>query len=390
LVIQGERDWQEHVRQGCGLALAPHQEPRNDFRTGLAEIITNFEADVWAYTLRFDPYRKSGLLQVNCKAMAELRSQSAVVGSQREWEPVYKSVGEKLMAEILTSNPVFHGDLRELICRVGSRQNIMIEFIVGRGIYDVALEALYDSGESQHWMLLSPIYRRLNSCKEERPLFGDEPLSFLIIESDAHGPVPGMCDPSGQNVQLDRLQQVEAEGRTLRQYLEGIRKAPGAVPIGRIEHVRQPAPGQSLWGTVKALARSTAWDVVHYIGHSCHQREGGFVFFPADPFPERVCIEEFSRVLKRPRLLFLGSCHSSGAAFVYDLAAQYSGGAVVGFRWEIDDAAAAEYARRFYAALFESEGPKGSLEIAFFEACRGIRLRNRESRAWATPILVRV
>ena len=59
--------------------------------------------------------------------------------------------------------------------------------------------------------------------------------------------------------------------------------------------------------------------------------------------------------------------------------------AVLGFRWEIDDKKAHEFAIKFYEHLF---GDNKLLEYAFLEARKDMYFEYPHDRIWASPMLV--
>ena len=95
---------------------------------------------------------------------------------------------------------------------------------------------------------------------------------------------------------------------------------------------------------------SKSWDLVHYAGHSHFEGDSGYLFFPpkeSGDLPEKVRIGNFAaNLVPHTKLLYLSSCQSSEDSFVMALARSKIP-AAVGFRWQVDDAHASEYALSF-------------------------------------------
>jgi CHAT domain-containing protein len=130
--------------------------------------------------------------------------------------------------------------------------------------------------------------------------------------------------------------------------------------------------------------------MVHYAGHSYFDpsTKEGSVFFPgAGRRIDIVRADKFSAWLRSAdvRFIFLSSCHSSEAGFVFEMARTQIP-AIVGFRWDIEDDKAVEYTKMFYRALFG--GDDRCLEHAFLKARKGIYENNQLNPIWAAPVLV--
>jgi CHAT domain-containing protein len=132
------------------------------------------------------------------------------------------------------------------------------------------------------------------------------------------------------------------------------------------------------------------FDIVHFAGHSITTTDGlTFLILPGmqPGEAEQLVAESFANLASKAgaRLVYLSSCHGSSANSVATLA-QRDVPCVLGFRWDVDDADAADFAARFYEGLFE----KGlSICKAFRDACfGGYKLPDVEtSHIWVSPIL---
>jgi hypothetical protein len=132
------------------------------------------------------------------------------------------------------------------------------------------------------------------------------------------------------------------------------------------------------------------FDIVHFAGHSITTTDGlTFLILPGmqPGEAEQLVAESFARLASKAgaRLVYLSSCHGSSANSVATLA-QRDVPCVLGFRWDVDDVDAADFATKFYEGLFE----KGlSICKAFRDACfGGYKLPDVEtSHIWVSPIL---
>ncbi len=387
LALQGEEHWDDRLLRQCEEALQltpPLPKPSEETHVAEAEIVVNLAEEKWTYKLEgFGfPYEATGSLQIQQDAIAELQELSEKIGeNDPTWESKLHEAGSKLMEQIFKNNAEFNSRFSRLVGMVGKERNVKIEFVVDQTIQGVALESVLEIEGRNYWMLQAPVYRKFRK-HEAYPLFATEaenrtPIRCLIIEAN----VSGDLDVRGQSISLADIANVGRETEWLRCYLEQNR---AQFNIGCIEHVKQARPGQTFLETVSQLGRGKQWDLVHYAGHSYYQNaQGGFLFLPGDQ-PEIVTAELFSLKLERPRFVYLSCCQSSQAPFVFTLA-EKNAGAILGFRWDIEDNEAFDYAKIFYRALFETDH---KLEYAFLRARQDMHGRYEQNKIWASPILM--
>ena len=131
---------------------------------------------------------------------------------------------------------------------------------------------------------------------------------------------------------------------------------------------------------------------MHFAGHSFFEgaakNDPGGLIFPGQP-PKVVRIREFAQWLNaaETRFVYLSSCHSSDAEVAFELAEE-GVPTVIGFRWDVEDDWAAEYAQSFYDRLFYDQPSLPSLEHAFLCARKEMNARHSESRIWAAPTMI--
>lgn len=133
------------------------------------------------------------------------------------------------------------------------------------------------------------------------------------------------------------------------------------------------------------------YDVVHFAGHSLTKRDGLTLLVLPGRKPgeaEGMSIETFADIAAGAgaRLIYLSSCQGSSANAVANLA-QRDVEHVIGFRWDVDDERAADFARYFYSDLFGRQS--STISSAFRTACRGVYepMHIEASPIWASPIL---
>jgi CHAT domain len=132
------------------------------------------------------------------------------------------------------------------------------------------------------------------------------------------------------------------------------------------------------------------FDIVHFAGHSITTSDGlTYLILPGmqPGEAEQLVAESFAKLASKggTRLVYLSSCQGSSANSVATLA-QRDVPCVLGFRWDVEDAEAADFATTFYEGLFE----KGlSICKAFRDACfGGYKPADIEtSHIWVSPIL---
>jgi hypothetical protein len=340
-------------------------------------------------------------LQIQGKEMVKL-SMSVACEADRsggeKWRKRLKKVGEALMRHIFERNPDFLHAFNTVTALVGGLENTRIRFIVEKKVHPVALEAIFGPHEllkKDYWMLHAPMYRTIRECPGYRsPLFHEDDektkgasVNFLIIES----PTAGRIQIGGFEKHLSELKNVADECRFLQDFFcPG--QTLGTVRIGEVRLIRKRKRNESMAKLVREALEphKSSWHVVHYAGHSYFDplSQEGYVFLPGPGNSiDKVNVELFSAWLRNAdtRFVFLSSCHSSEAGFVFAMASQHIP-AIVGFRWDIDDDMAFQYTKLFYQELFREK--RSSLEYAFLKARKSIYEGYKQNPIWAAPVLV--
>jgi CHAT domain len=133
------------------------------------------------------------------------------------------------------------------------------------------------------------------------------------------------------------------------------------------------------------------YDVVHFAGHSLTTKDGLTLLVLPGKKPgqaEGMSVHTFAdgAAAAGARLVYLSSCQGSSANAVANLA-QRDVAHIVGFRWDVDDERAADFAKYFYRDLFGRQS--STICNAFRTACGGVYepMHIEASPIWASPIL---
>jgi hypothetical protein len=179
-------------------------------------------------------------------------------------------------------------------------------------------------------------------------------------------------------------------------YLEKLR---GELPEDELEitllDLTAPENAADAVAALRTELQKQEYDILHFAGHSKTIGFGPsgntYLILPGAKVGEAVAVsvERFAEYAgqRKVRLVYLSSCQGSSARSVASLV-QHGVSHVVGFRWDIDDDRAAEFAKAFYSCLFT--GPR-TVCAAFRSACNMARQsceKEGESAIWASPILI--
>ena len=403
----------------------------------------------WSYWLdggrELPGVKDHGMFALPLPQMRELAKRSAGLGTMREgWLKELVGIGEELQLLIFQNGNAFEKIFGIAVKTAGGIEKTRFSFDVSQKMFSLAVEALVgpepevggfvrpvrnsrlkkqkktglknkigkaacrgrdvpcgqedDAERVPFWMLKAPIYRSLSvtppalSLGQSRSLLfeeGRQPVNCLIIEADVTGQVevPGRSKP----VTLSELGNVDTECDWLETQLKDRKNQEewGIGHVARINLGNVPAD-KSFRNYLSDMLAEREWHLVHYSGHSLYipAAEGpgrGFLFLPGSGRPIEVLDAGlFANWLTQTQFLFLSSCHSSEEGFVFEMARNYVP-AVLGFRWDIRDDLAADYAARFYESLFRFR----SIESAFVAARNSVRKDHGvKEQVWAAPMLV--
>lgn len=346
--------------------------------------------------MNFNFHTRPDALQIDMEEIEELIGRSRRIEKfedVKDWKDELRSIGKKIVKEIFGRNKDFDENFRDLVTEVGDEKNIIIHFDVEENIYPLVLEALLDE-RGEHRMLHTPLFRSVTMRKAGRQkndiLFVDKvnerpPVNCLIIAADASGQVVDANINCGKPCYLPQLPEIMYEAKSIYDYFQSNKNK---FNIRQVEIVK-PKRNSTFKDDLNEFLTNNTWDLIHYSGHSYFDpvSQTGYFFYPDKNKPTPVKSDNFCHTLRhknKTQFIYLSSCQSSGADFVLRLAQQMIP-AIVGFRWEIDDDKATEYALLFYKNLFAKNK---SLPYAFLETRQEVYDKYSDNRIWAAAMLI--
>lgn len=348
----------------------------------------------WEYKLEGVgfPYHEKGTIRLNHIPNHWEYVSEELARQSPDWLRKFRSLGEAIIHGILDWNTKFRDQLKTGVRMAGGLGNTRVTFYVGRGRYQIALEAILapefpDAEGFQHgedpWMVRAPVLRTmaLKPPVEQEIFTEDAPLNCLLICADAAGPVQGLTD-EGRSINLRPLKHIEGECNILETILNQKAKH---VPIGKVHRLGKGGDKLDI-DTLGAALKERVWDVIHFAGHSYYKHNGkdpgcGYLVLGDRGAAQAVEFGDVAAQFRKGKLLYLSSCKSASASFAID-AANAGLPSVVGFRTEVRDEFAKRYANNFYSRLFG----RNSIEKSFFEARK--ELYSKRDNTWASAMLV--
>lgn len=376
-------------------------QPGQRVEPGLAIRVTASEGG-WHFDIDGIGFKFHGEGDLSIKRSAWMRWE-AMRMFQPDWYGEFSEIGESIRMALCDENPHFTAQRElgraEAAQQLGSAGKLVsdrITFVVSEVFYPLMLEAVFDpSLRPEPWLAqASSVARRLlaTGAATSDDLFTGSPAArrALLICADTHGSVFSTRLLGGQ-VKLDPLMSVRLECTRVRKLLT--KKDPRCgQPLFYEDNIKVLGlDGPVTRADLNAALRDGTWDLIHFAGHTCFQRNGvqqaggtGFLFIGPPDEPECIDFGEISSFMGRARFVYLSSCESGNSGFA-TLAAAAGIHAVLGYRCRVNDRTAAIQARLFYRMLLRSH----SLGSAFGLARRRIYRRYGDrDNAWASAMLV--
>jgi hypothetical protein len=203
-------------------------------------------------------------------------------------------------------------------------------------------------------------------------------------------PIPELDRSTGRilikQVQFQTLKHIDSELKALED-LEV--RYPSTLHVEPLDlSVSDPEGAQKL--LIRKLSEGR-YDVVHFAGHSLTTNDSLTLLVLPGKRPgeaEGMAVNAFAEAAANAgaRLVYLSSCKGNSANTVASLA-QRNVPYGLGFRWDVDDEAAANFAKLFYEQLFGASGATicDAFRTACFAAYESKQIE--ASRIWASPIL---
>jgi CheY-like chemotaxis protein len=306
-----------------------------------------------------------------------------------KWRSRAKSIGNTLYKQIFTRDVELNSCLT--VARERSVHNPLS--IVIRGTQDILrlpIELL--PGESGQLVTEHPVTRQILDLKNVRntglaSFFEEEntPLKVLLIGSNTYPPIPNV------DAEIDQLETKMKELFRSRGIYSEIKVIPTK---------------EASYDNVYGFLEQCNYHIVHYSGHGFHDEnrsdESGIFFWEKNNKSGSVKsmpIRVLRNLLRKSdvRFFFLSCC--VGAKTVEDNIVKLNGNdfqgimeglvrvgipSVLGYRWNVWDTDARQFATAFYESLFTDL----SLDVATFNARRVLQEANYYSETWASPVLV--
>ena len=336
--------------------------------------------------------QRHGVLDIDRELIDDLKARCMqnMQEMSKHWEDELKRIGKELFKELFRRNPDFSNQLYECLARIDPEKQFMIRFNVGKMAHPLALEALFDHKKDLFWMLMYPTSRQIAISGDYYELLigrpdKDQRINCLIIEADVEGRISIASEIEGNAFELQyefpKLANVKKESRFLEKLL--VRN-----DIGTVVRIDKNGQKQKFSEIIQETLTEQQFQLVHFAGHTYYDKRNkkGYLILPGKDYPEILDVEEFGAWLRlsHTQFVFLSSCRSSEDDFVFELASKQIP-AILGFRWDLNDARAYEYAKSFYTHLFLNKNP---MEYAFLEARKEMYKKHRKDRIWAAPMLV--
>ena len=316
-----------------------------------------------------------------------------VRAEQPDWEELLRQLGADLRDELFTHPPNL--DFRDEYTRARAITGLpedaaRIRFVIGeREQHTFPLEALLTRQKDMYWMLQAPLFRTVKRYPKARPLFEDPldrryPINCLLVSADTFGNVDKLQRT------FPPIRRTKEECNAIREKLERERQS---LNIGRIRVLSNDEPmeeNSSCWENLQRVLRAEAWHLVHFAGHSYYdeKKRYGCLLLPErlSQTPEPIEASNFASAFgDTPQFVYLNSCESSADEFVFELAT-IGIPAVAGFRWNVTEDSAFEYAMSFYEHLLRER----NLEVAFWKARRDTHENSAldHNLIWAAAMLI--
>ncbi len=262
-----------------------------------------------------------------------------------------------------------------------------------------------DMGSSPFVLLYAPIARQVTSVLV-RPSAGERPLPrparMLFVRSQVASNPAGIVlrDTVGLPVVDPRTEKSQVSFEALRNIdleYSNLKDLCGRLPEDELDitllDLSTPENTADAVSALRTELQKREYDILHFAGHSKTIGFGPsgntYLILPGAEVGEAVAfsVESFAEYAgqSKVRLVYLSSCQGSSARSVATLV-RHGVSHVVGFRWDVDDHRAAEFATTFYSGLFAE--PR-TVCAAFCAACNHARQlckKENESPIWASPI----
>lgn len=327
-----------------------------------------------------EPMRLTVQLQGDTFQFAALTADASIPQRETRIDPVLVDEANREMSAVgsfakqldqghLLGRLLLPQDMRELIVNQRAPVVLALDAVTARIHWEtVAMEAADSRQDFEPELFFGTLYgltRQLRTTfaqLPEPPLLSGRPLRVLVVADPAEdAPLPG----------------AQEEGEAVAAIFEEF----GREPDREVEVVRLFGPGQATRVAVLDKLINQRFDILHFAGHCFYKEDdppaSGWVFTGG----KVLSAHELNRVDRIPRFVFSNACQSgitpdqANARVAPSFAEAFFARGVSNFictAWEVDDAAALAFARRFYRGVLRLRGP-GQRAEALHEAMKEAR-----------------
>lgn len=336
---------------------------------------------------RFSPYSPEHIINITWQE--ELRE----LGNELFESLIAETIGPDII-DLLRVRPP-----KKMVLGAHAETEIRFEISVGAEekapLYSLPFELVNPDDKTENFLCTRiPMVRRL---RFDDDLDGDgnnelhhptHPVRILFVDASVGGVVSFTHDRTGEATESESFKKLE----NTRAEMDAIRRlaknSGGVMPAPTVLNGGRRLVGDNLLEYLEAELQTGHYDVFHFSGHSKSLKEDGgtFLMFPDEKGRIRsVSMRTVGRWIRgKCPLLVLSSC--SGSSLRTAIEAMRKGAdAVIGFRWDVNDAVCVDYFKYFYKAYAVDHR---SLSQAFKEACSGVEDDAHGTPLWASAIAV--
>ncbi len=317
------------------------------------------------------------------------------------WAKKLEILSNFLWTHLIETQSEFNGKLSQALHGIKGIEATRLRFNIGPENYPVAFEAIrppkFEPAPRRrrvplpYWMLGAPVFRSVNVDNEVRSSFqehenDDHPLSCLIVLAEASGEVRYRReDGSTLDANYPSLPDARRECEALRDFFE--KQSDERIRKVMFAGAERPLTNKEFRALLidEGADDGYGWDIVHYAGHTDFIESRAYLILAGETLGtiEAVELKDLAPLLSSSRFVYLSSCHSASANFVFRLARHGVPG-ILGFRTKIEDELAIAHAKHFYGEFLKTL----SFENAFFKTRKHFYSQALESRVWAKASLI--
>jgi len=305
-----------------------------------------------------------------------------------DWSTKLKDTGSQLCTAIGLDEGAQAAVLAAYVSKLHELRHVHFRFnLPNDGMVHIPFELVWDNYRAMHLRELAPIARRL--VLDDRQIVGKP--SHRLVRKGSYSKVLFISSPAHGSLYIQGLRFGESETfkaaklEFIQQELDQLKKIRADAKLPEPKELLLSENEKQIDLVLKTLAKKQ-WDIVHFAGHSVCANDGEvFLLLPGPQGPVPLRMQDFARAAQEggARLVVLSSCEGTSPDAVFRLA-QAGVAAVIGFRWEVEDAEAAEFSLYLYEALAANE-PIGR---AFHHAVKHLKANHIRSPTFASPMLI--